>query len=780
MKNERLVIMAVAIIAAAGEACSKLEVTMPRGPQGEQGIQGAQGVPGEDGADGMSAYEFWVASVEDDAVPDWTGGTSVQDFFKYMKGKDGADGRDGKDGEDGKDGRDGIDGKGAYELWIEYVAAGVEDPKVPGTMWDAGRTSVRDFFDFLTGKDGDKGSTPFIGENGNWWIVADGVPKDLGVQARGPKGDKGDAGRPGKDGSDGKDGHDGADGKDGTDGRDGADGRDGNVPYVGENGNWWIGVTDTGVPARGEEGLSAYQLWVADVVSDAGLENPGNGIYDVDEYPMWPRDATGVEDFYKYLSGRDGQDGGASHQDAADTLYIDRVDGTRYNVAPVISLGKTVGETVSYEYVNPFSGGAAFIVTGPGPVIIPDCRVTFTSMDGKKTYSKTSDGSGYVYLTRDELPDWYEGAPSAADDPVDISSGVKPTSFSFGGKTVSDQDRIAATCKVPYKVDLAMEVKEAALRGEYSLPVYEVHRVIEGVMEEDGFVKCASKAAEDNASGYGFPHKVPVSYKYYRNEGTVRRLRELYSTATGLSSGLPPASSGDDDLLGWFSTLANLSSTEYPGFKRKTGKESFSTPGFGDGASPSAVGVYETFVTLRSGVAQARTLRPDYGLSVTDPVRKVHVPYITRLPDGVRNASYVWKSGHTTLTFELDWDAIGASSVVDIYSGAWNGEEYSFSYKAYNGYQPREGSVFSSFSASGKFNGSIIDSKVLITWRKPVEFTDIYDKFAVLVGDVKNGPVLFRGFGGDFLYDASKDDEDGNGTAYLVGQEIEKRNASDD
>ncbi|MBR4756605.1 MAG: hypothetical protein IK076_06665, partial [Bacteroidales bacterium] len=554
----------------------------------------------------------------------------------------------------------------------------------------------------------------------------------------------------------GRDGRDGKDGRDGQDGRDGKDGQD------------------------GHEGLSAYDLWVADVVSEAGLENPGNGVYDLDEYPLWPREATGVEDFYRYLSGRDGQDGESSVQAVSDTLYSERVDGARYNVAPVISLGKTIGETVSYEYVNPFSGGAAFIVTGPGPVIIPDCVVTFTSLDGMKTYTKTSDGSGYVYLTREELPEWTQGSPSAADDPENISSGVKPSSFSFGGRTITDRDRIASTCKVPYKVDLVMEVKEAVLRGGYSLPVYEIHRVVEGVREDNAFIKCTSMTPEDNAAGYGLPHKVPVSYKYYRNEETARRVRDVYSSVSGLASGLPPVSSSDDDLLGWFSTLANLSATEYPGFLRQAGKESYSSPGFGDGENPSVVGVYETFMTVRSEVAHPRRMHPDYGLSVTDPVRKVHVPYIAEMPDAIKDASYVWKHGHTTLTFELDWDAIGSRSVVDIYSGAWDGERYSFTYKSFKDCSFRPGALFSYFYAKGRFNGSLIDSKVRIGWKEPVVFTDIYDDFVVQVADVLHGAVLFEGLAGKFKYDASQDDVEGRGKAYLMGHEIEKTNATDD
>lgn len=43
----------------------------------------------------------------------------------------------------------------------------------------------------------------------------------------------------------------GTDGRDGVDGKNGADGL---TPAIGENGNWWIGDTDTGVKAGGADG----------------------------------------------------------------------------------------------------------------------------------------------------------------------------------------------------------------------------------------------------------------------------------------------------------------------------------------------------------------------------------------------------------------------------------------------------------------------------------------------------------------------------------------------
>ena len=54
-----------------------------------------------------------------------------------------------------------------------------------------------------------------------------------------------------RNGSKGSTGPAGADGKDGA---PGADGQDGTTPTIGDNGNWYIGDTDTGKPSRGEIG----------------------------------------------------------------------------------------------------------------------------------------------------------------------------------------------------------------------------------------------------------------------------------------------------------------------------------------------------------------------------------------------------------------------------------------------------------------------------------------------------------------------------------------------
>lgn len=97
---------------------------------------------------------------------------------------------------------------------------------------------------------GTGGITPTIGDNGNWYLG----DEDTGKPSRG---EQGTPGAPGKDG---------ADGKDGTPGKDGTDGI---TPTIGDNGNWYLGETDTGVKATGPAGTpgkdgDTYTLTAAD------------------------------------------------------------------------------------------------------------------------------------------------------------------------------------------------------------------------------------------------------------------------------------------------------------------------------------------------------------------------------------------------------------------------------------------------------------------------------------------------------------------------------------
>lgn len=75
----------------------------------------------------------------------------------------------------------------------------------------------------------------------------------------GPQGPQGKPGPTGPQGPPGADGQAGATGPAGADGQDGQNGQDGITPTIGENGNWFLGDTDTGKPSRGEIGLMGPQ-----------------------------------------------------------------------------------------------------------------------------------------------------------------------------------------------------------------------------------------------------------------------------------------------------------------------------------------------------------------------------------------------------------------------------------------------------------------------------------------------------------------------------------------
>ena len=139
------------------------------------------------------------------------------------------------------------------------------------------------------GANGADGITPTIGDNGNWYLGntdtgkpsrgkmgpqgpkgdtgpigpagpkgdtgATGPKGDKGdIGPAGPKGDTGDVGPAGPKGDTGGTGPQGPKGDKGADGQDGAPGKNGITPHIGENGNWYLGETDTGLPSRGEQG----------------------------------------------------------------------------------------------------------------------------------------------------------------------------------------------------------------------------------------------------------------------------------------------------------------------------------------------------------------------------------------------------------------------------------------------------------------------------------------------------------------------------------------------
>ena len=108
------------------------------------------------------------------------------------------------------------------------------------------------------GDPGKDGITPTIGPNGNWYLGEE----DTGKPSRGATGTPGAAGhspvvtatKSGKTTTISVDGAAIATVEDGVDGNPGTAGADGVTPHIGDNGNWYLGTTDTGKPSRGAIG----------------------------------------------------------------------------------------------------------------------------------------------------------------------------------------------------------------------------------------------------------------------------------------------------------------------------------------------------------------------------------------------------------------------------------------------------------------------------------------------------------------------------------------------
>lgn len=131
-----------------------------------------------------------------------------------------------------------LQGKSAYEIAVELGYEGTEE------QWIAS----------LKGEDGEPGTTPHIGQNGNWFIG----DTDTGVLARGTNGVTPHIGDNGHWYIGDTDTNVVAEGHDGEDGADGEDGSPGITPHIGANNHWFIGETDTGILAEGTDGVTPH------------------------------------------------------------------------------------------------------------------------------------------------------------------------------------------------------------------------------------------------------------------------------------------------------------------------------------------------------------------------------------------------------------------------------------------------------------------------------------------------------------------------------------------
>ena len=781
------------------------------------------------GADGLSAYEIWVKAVTDGTIVH-EGGTTVTEYFKYLKGEKGEPGADGKDGKtptiggngnwfiDGKDtgvkaqGDPGTNGLSAYELWLKDVATGtLQDPKHPGQTWPTDKTTMADFYDYLTGPKGDDGLVPYIGGNGNWFIGN----TDTGVPAKGKDGANGTDGKSayeiwkalaqtgdlddphnpgakwdknklsvddfwaylsGVDGKDGKDGLTPTVGANGnwfignTDTGVPARGQDGATPTIGNNGNWFIGTTDTGVPAKGKDGadgtngLSAYELWVKDVKSAAGLEDPhdpgtkwdpakttpadfwrylqgrdgkdGKSAYELwkeivdqgkmdnpktdDETDFWPADSNTIEWFWEYLKGKDGKD-------ATATIVVG-ADKTKFNLVPM----PAVNYDGTDEYVNPFTGGVTYRACAPNYVVLANCKVDLPMPDGT-TLTLNTDINGYVHMPVDKLPAWTTGAT-----PGGIT--VKPSQFTLvDGTVINDSNNIAQTCKIPYRVETQIRTvvdtrsPQLDVRGDFNSKhgivrtKFNVKRTVEGVSGIMNFSKM----------------------KYYVLNGseTIDMTKSIYGKIGIII----------DNKTESFYNISNDATTASIN-RSNDGKTFVANLSFGNGPEGPTVN-YATSVTLTKTGYWPDAWLPDYGSKSKDDVL-IEIPAVNRMGGFlIKNPAdatdiytqYLLYTGYADLQFVLDLNSFGWTYVNynEDRNGTGNAARqdadgiYRFKYfpslKALMNdaeYNCIVSDMHSDFRNQGRFNGTKIDNtisfgKEAFETDTPVKIKNVYNNFEI-------------------------------------------------
>ena len=297
-------------------------------------------------------------------------------------------------------------GMSAYEVWVKEVLAGNID-------WPEDRTDVNNFFLYLKGEDGKDGNDGKSAyelwkeevargldnphnpghewpkdqtDMNDFWYYLSGADGENGVTPN--IGDNGnwwignvDTGIPAQ-------------------GKDGQDGQDGEMPdiTIGLNGNWWINGEDTGVQAQGKDGQdgqdgndgndgqpgangqSAYELWVEEVEAGRVYKNG----------ELWPTNMTSVADFREFLRGEDGKDG------------QDGQDGATIMLGSPNVIIQYYGDPELKEYVDWADGSVTYkVYDKTGKVVSGGTKVKGIP-ESDSEY--TTDADGFITVPAKDLP----------------------------------------------------------------------------------------------------------------------------------------------------------------------------------------------------------------------------------------------------------------------------------------------------------------------------------------------------------------------------------------
>lgn len=170
------------------------------------------------------------------------------------------------------------------------------------------------------GQNGINGMTPIIGDNGNWWLGN----TDTEVPARG---------------------------------------QDGKIPYIGDNGNWWINGVDTSVVAEGKNGIdgkdgtSVTILGSYDTIEELIAEHPtgelGDGYLINGDLYVWNGTSWENVGNIQGSAGQNGNDGITPHIGDNDNWFIGDFD------TGILARG-TNGMTPTVYHTNLSTSGSSY------------------------------------------------------------------------------------------------------------------------------------------------------------------------------------------------------------------------------------------------------------------------------------------------------------------------------------------------------------------------------------------------------------------------------------
>jgi hypothetical protein len=343
----------------------------------------AEGINGTNGSDGLTPY------IDDQTGTWWIGDYDTGVMAQGTQGVQGPQGIPGTPGSNGLTPYIGENGN----WWIGGIDTEVNAQGTPGTDGLDGQDGTNGT-DGVDGNDGEDGKSPFIGENNYWYVWSDNEGSYINTNVY-------SIGAPGAVGAQGETGATGAAGEQGPSGL---------TPYIGTNGNWFIGNTDTGVTAEGQDGTNGNN-------GTNGTNGTNGQSPYVNSAGYWMVYSDVLQIYMTTLVKAYGTDGtnGTNGTNGADGSTITGVTSTPITGGQIITLMFSDNTSYTFQVMDGAPGG-----TGPqgiqGPQGIPgqdgkdgDCNcieTPFCSGNFYTLFNKTIINEGF---NDEEVPNGWSG-----------------------------------------------------------------------------------------------------------------------------------------------------------------------------------------------------------------------------------------------------------------------------------------------------------------------------------------------------------------------------------